>query len=301
LDAWTDAHTFLHLFSNLLKSKRGRSWYSFAIMLKRLAMAGLLAIGVLGCTQEPLPVKGSEQQKQSQPCANEAQPNTPTASSPEVAKENAENAERYAYYKSHPKEYLKAAIAPANLSNWILAGLGAVGGVLAMLTLLFIKRQVDIAEFKDRALLSIQLGEDEFWTSNDPDKPGEEYWQVGFTIRNLGPTRATFVRFEVFAYKHRNKKPLQETPAFYLHVPELIEGNSSTDELAIALPTESLDEVFGGDITTGIRGCIYYRDIFERRRKTCFGYIWQTYKRSGKRLPKDFRWEKTSEKQNRAS
>lgn len=111
-------------------------------MKKRLAIFGFLLIGVLACAEKPLPMEGSHQQQQAQPHADASQPNTPPPCATEVCKENADNAERYAYYKAHPKEYFKTAIAPANLSNWILAGLGMVG----VITLVFIKRQADIME-----------------------------------------------------------------------------------------------------------------------------------------------------------
>src|SRR6185437_10753417 len=103
-------------------------------MLKTLAI--LAALSVLVLAQKPLPMQGSHQQEQTQPHADKAQQYAPPPCTTEVCKENAENAERYAYYKAHPEEYLKAALAPANLSNWILAGLGIIGGVLALFTIL---------------------------------------------------------------------------------------------------------------------------------------------------------------------
>jgi hypothetical protein len=103
--------------------------------------------------------------------------------SPEVSKENAENAERYAYYKAHPKEYLKAAIAPANLSNWVLAFLGIIGGLVAILTLFVIKRQLDMFISKERARLTVEFGSFEF---PEPNTLGS----VDFTVTNYGSTNA---------------------------------------------------------------------------------------------------------------
>lgn len=109
-------------------------------------MLGLLALGVLTSAQKPLPVDGSHQQEQTQPHVDKAPLVAPPPCASEVCKENAENTERFAYYEAHPNEYLKAAIAPANLSNWILAFLGVIGGVVAVITLFLIKRQADIME-----------------------------------------------------------------------------------------------------------------------------------------------------------
>jgi hypothetical protein len=153
-------------------------------MLKGLAIVGLLlALTVLASAQEPLPVKGSQEQQHSQNQTNAAHPTAPQPCTSDVRKENAEKNERYAYYKAHPKEYLKAAVAPANLSNWILAGLGAAGALLAILTLLVIKRQGDTFVSKERARLAVELEPFELRT---PD----QLWEVEFLITNHGSTKA---------------------------------------------------------------------------------------------------------------
>jgi uncharacterized membrane protein YidH (DUF202 family) len=48
--------------------------------------------------------------------------------------------------ESKTKEYLEEAFAAANLSNWILAALGIIGGIVAIRTLGLIERQADIME-----------------------------------------------------------------------------------------------------------------------------------------------------------
>lgn len=113
-------------------------------MLKRLAILTVLAWSILAGAQKPLPVQRNEQQNQPQDKSGETSQNTQAIAATEVEEENAANAQRYAYYKAHPKEYLKTAIAPANLSNWILAGLGVIGGIIAGSTLWVIKRQIDL-------------------------------------------------------------------------------------------------------------------------------------------------------------
>jgi hypothetical protein len=115
-------------------------------MLKRLAILGILLVGALTCAQEPLPVNGGKQQEHPQAHTDTGQPAAPPLCTSEVCKENAENAERYAYYKAHPNEYWKAAIAPANASNWILTILGGIGGGVAVITLILIKSQADTME-----------------------------------------------------------------------------------------------------------------------------------------------------------
>ena len=99
----------------------------------------------------------SQQQEHSESQTESANPPAPPPCTSAVSKENAENAERYAYYKSHPKEYFEAAFAPANASNWILAILGIVGGILAGLTLWTIKRQADIQAAGLKQWIDVQV------------------------------------------------------------------------------------------------------------------------------------------------
>jgi hypothetical protein len=96
----------------------------------------VLAIAI-AAAQNLVPTKG---------VSSDPPPSQNQSSISEVDKENSDNAERFAYYKAHPKEYLKAAVTPSNLSNWILAGLGVVGGFVGLVTLCVIKRQVDLME-----------------------------------------------------------------------------------------------------------------------------------------------------------
>ena len=187
------------------------------------------------------------------------------------------------------------------IPDWWLVIVAALTGGVVCLQSVLMYRQVSIFMDKERATLSIQLGEDEFWYSNDPDTAGEEYWQVGFTIRNLGPTRATLVKFEVFTREYRDKKFLREIPSSYIYVPQLIEGNSSTNELTIFPQFNSLDGILKGDATLSLHGCIRYQDIFRKHHKMRFNYVWRTSKQNGKRLAKDFRWEETYEKKNHAT
>ena len=126
-------------------------------MWKTLAIFAVVTVISAG-TQKPLPMNRGCQQEHPQPNTDIGQPPAPSCAS-EVCKENTENAERYAYYKAHPKEYFKTAIAPANLSNWILAALGIIGGILAVLTLRTFKRQTDHIVTSERAWMIAEPGD----------------------------------------------------------------------------------------------------------------------------------------------
>jgi hypothetical protein len=239
----------------------------------------------------------NHQQEHSQPSAGESQAQPPPLSLSEQGNQTATNDERYAYYKAHPKEYLKAAVAPANLSNWILAFIGMAGISVGICTIFAVVRQTNIAVSKERAVLAFSLGEEKIYRTDEE----EETWQLDFTIRNLGPTRADFVKFQVFTESRGKDKKVRKIPSYYLHVPEVIDGNGQTADLAIMPDVVSLDDVFEGKIAVHLTGDIVYRDVFGKRRKTKFDWVWRTYKQHGPRLMRDFRWEETGERQNRVT
>ena len=160
--------------------------YNYGIMWKSLAILAL----VLAATQKPLPVNGGQPQQQTQAQTNEPKPDAQAAPAAEVEKENAANAQRYAYYKAHPKEYFHAAVAPVNLANWVLAFLGMIGGILAGLTVWSIKRQADLmkqsadigrgATVPTLRILNFDMG------GSDPLVDHE----MELTVRNYGATPA---------------------------------------------------------------------------------------------------------------
>ena len=149
-------------------------------MLKWLAIVAL----ALTLAQKPLPVQGHNQENKPQNKTSESSPNTPTIVAPEVGKENAENAQRYAYYKAHPKEYLHDATAPAYLSNWVLAGLGIIGGVFAFITILAIKQQATAQMTAERAWLVIGPAARDY-VPRENEEP-----RFKWSIRNCGNTPA---------------------------------------------------------------------------------------------------------------
>jgi hypothetical protein len=129
-------------------------------MLRSLAILVVL----FALAQKPLPVEGGHKQENPQTKSADTQPPAPPPPTSEIDKENAANAERYAYYKAHPKEYLKAAIAPANASNWILAGLGFAASLIGIFTLLAIKTQSDLQAAALRQWIEVQI------TGSETDK-----------------------------------------------------------------------------------------------------------------------------------
>jgi hypothetical protein len=244
-------------------------------MLKFMAIVGLLVLGALACAQKPLPVDRSQQQQQPQKQAQAPQPAAPQPCTSEVCKENAENAERYAYYKSHPKEYLKAAFAPANLSNWILAGLGAVGGLLAILTILVIKRQADLmkeqsdlAKNKERSRLRIEMGN--VILEPTPD------WFLGlgakWTVSIYGTTEAFIVAAECRCWvgdKGTYRRPRELDPT---GMPDVISPHSKPLPLFVTLyGADGIGDVTASDIEAVRRGekviycagCIIFKNVFD--------------------------------------
>jgi hypothetical protein len=67
---------------------------------------------VMSLANKPLPVHGNGDHQQSDSKQDTTDPASPPHVATEVEKENASNAERYAYYKTHKKEYIKKLPSP---------------------------------------------------------------------------------------------------------------------------------------------------------------------------------------------
>jgi hypothetical protein len=261
-------------------------WYIPGIMLKWLAIFGLLVLGVLGCAQKPLPMNGGQQQQQPQPHAETPHPAAPQPCTSEVCKENTGNAERYAYYKAHPKEYLKAAIAPANLSNWILAGLGVIGGIVALGTLLVIKRQTDHMVASERAWLIAKSAMDEY-RPYEEDKP-VFYWSIinkGKTAARLIETQCVYEILNIEQLDALSPVPVYHLPTQFNRMPLLPEDSIIQSANLIHLPQSSaLDRFEDGDLKVVQIGLLFllaygyvkYLDAFGNERESRFieKYIW---------------------------
>ncbi|MGO9325209.1 MAG: hypothetical protein ACLP07_11670 [Terracidiphilus sp.] len=250
-------------------------------MRKRLAMLGILLAGILACAQKPLPMEGSQQQKQSQSHADEAQPNTPPPCVSEVCKENAENAERYAYYKTHPEEYLKAAIAPANLSNWILASLGVIGGILALFTILTMRWS---AERQLRAYVTVERGIIANVANpvhNRKDNPETVARiidpQAGptaqITIKNTGQTPAYNLihwgSIDIREYPLTTKLPTMPKPDHsYWNVLGPTVPEVKTLRMPRPLTAEEIEGLRNGFRAIYCNGEIRYKDAFKKKRWT---------------------------------
>ena len=107
-------------------------------MWKCLAIVGLLAFGVMSCAEEPLTQQRVQQQNHSQAQVDTAHPSASTSISEDVNKKGRNE------YQSRTKKYIEDAFVAGNLSNWILAGLGVIGGIIAGCTLQVIYRQTQI-------------------------------------------------------------------------------------------------------------------------------------------------------------
>ena len=243
-------------------------------MLKSLVIFAVLFVGA----QQNVPLQGGEQQQHPQAHANDPSRPAPPETTSEVSKENAANAERYAYYKAHPKEYLKAAIAPTNASNWVLAGLGVVGGVLAILTLVAVKRQTDLFASKERGRLSIEFKPFEH-------ESGESHPHVTAVVTNYGGTNA-FIHAgscEV-CVKPSHSKLVRGRDSFY-GIPKVIEGGESkraevyesvvTGKTGVwVLDDEILDSLRRRQSNIFAFGYIEYSDVFGSRWRLNFSRKW---------------------------
>ena len=257
-------------------------------MLKCLAIFALLSISVWA--QKPLPMNGSQKQQQAQTHANKARQDAPPPCATEVCKENAENAERYAYYKAHPEEYLKAAVAPANLSNWILAGLGIIGGILALLTILTMRWS---AERQLRAYVVVERGiianvanpihnrrDSPETVARIVDPQAGPHAQI--TIKNTGQTPAYnlvhWASIDIREFPLTTDLPLMPKPehSFWnvlgTGVPEV-----KTLRMPQPLTSEQIQGLRSGVMAIYCHGEIRYRDAFKKRRWARYRCMYSTY------------------------
>jgi hypothetical protein len=242
-------------------------------MLKLLVILGILLAGVLVCAQKPLPMQGSHQQEQTH--VDKVQPDTPPPCATEVCKENADNAERYAYYEAHPKEYLKAAIAPANLSNWILAGLGLIGGVLALCTIRKLERQTKATEDS----VKVSRGASKAWIVGKVFEvkpksawPGvNEASQFFWEIENQGQTPAFITsvavdRFMLDSIDAKPPKPLVDNKVYAFL------GAGRQERHTVEFTPATIQKARKQGRVLKVYAAIKYRDIFEESWETGFSF-----------------------------
>jgi hypothetical protein len=258
-------------------------------MLKHLVILVVLMWGGLAYADKPLPVDGGQQEDHSQSQTGKPKPNAPPPCVSEVCKENAANAERYAYYKAHPEEYLKAALAPANLSNWILAGLGVIGGVLALLTVLTMRWS---SERQLRAYVVVERGIIANVT-NPRHSPRERVDTVArildpeagptaqITIKNTGQTPAYgLVHWGSLCIREfplstkLPTMPTQETKFRTVMGPGIVEVK--TVRLPRALNMEEVEGLHNGTIVIYCHGEIEYRDAFKKQHRTRYRSMYGT-------------------------
>jgi hypothetical protein len=129
-------------------------------MLTRLSIFIFLFV----LAQRALPMQGGQQGVQTQSHQEETTSNAPVNCASEICKEDAAKAERNAYYKAHHEEYFWAAFGPENLSNWVLAGVGGIGIIVALCTLFAVssqsdqmRRQNEIVVSRERPRIAIEL------------------------------------------------------------------------------------------------------------------------------------------------
>lgn len=250
-------------------------------MLKRLAIVGLLFLGVLACAKKPLPVQGGDQQEHTQTDPAKSQPNAPPPCTSEVCRESADNAERYAYYKAHPKEYWKAAIAPANLSNWILAVLGVIGGVSALFTIHTMRSS---SERQLRAYVTVERGIIANVANpvhNRRDSPETVARiidpQAGpaaqITIKNTGQTPAYnlihWATIDIREYPLSTELPPMPQPDHsYWNVLGPTVPEVKTLRMRGPLTAEETEGLRNGSRAIYCQGEIRYRDAFKKKRWT---------------------------------
>ena len=244
-------------------------------MFKCIAVFTLL----LAIAQKPLPMYGNGQPRQTQDTTEKPLTNAQPVAITEADKDTAENAQKFAYYKAHPKEYLKAAIAPANASNWILACLAIIGAGVGIGTLCVVGMQVNNTMRSDRAWLVVEKAE---LVEGNPNQPGQVFVQCA--VKNYGKTVARVLemnaRWGVGPVNNPGKTWDVSLLALAKNVHSkwtFLAGTTS----AMHSPVQGFTARAGGKVTVGfqpgetqfIHGVVFYWDAFTKKRRTtrfCF-------------------------------
>ena len=233
-------------------------------------------------------MQGNDEHQHAQTKPAEANPNTPPGLAPRIDKESAENAENYAYYKAHPKEYLKAAIAPANLCNWILAGLAAIAAGIGLVTLFAVKKQADHIANSERAwivaTMKIKRGNPRI-----PQETGESVIYAESVLTNEGKTPAFILEAGMGIWVETEDDLFPDVPPPYdprYTMKWEANGISISPGMSIVRQvfkeTENTMSIWNGESWLYVYGYVKYRDVFSTRwllrrkiRETrfCFRYI----------------------------
>ncbi|WP_158819306.1 hypothetical protein [Granulicella sp. S156] len=186
------------------------------------------------------------------------------------------------------KAYLKAAFAPANASNWVLAGLGVIGGFVGLFTLRTIKKQIKAQMNADRAWVLIHK------VINPP--PLQECIEklispaVGFRMKVCGTTPARIVRERYRCHI------VPAVPKTYPSIPQLDKSPVYTNEgyarkemmapgilpevvmvgiESTSLKNNDITDLMMGKSALCAYGCIEYHDAFGRDGITKFLYVYR--------------------------
>ncbi|MDR5729601.1 MAG: hypothetical protein RB191_19465 [Terriglobia bacterium] len=183
---------------------------------------------------------------------------------------------------------MKAALAPANLSNWILAGLGVIGGILALFTILTMRWS---AERQMRAYVVVERGIIANVT-NPRHSPRERIDTVArildpeagptaqITIKNSGQTPAyDLVHWgQLGVHEFPLRTPLDQMPqqAGFRTVmgPGIVEVK--TLRMNVPLTVEEINALHNGTTTIYCHGEIAYRDAFNKRHRTRYRCMYGT-------------------------
>jgi hypothetical protein len=154
-----------------------------------------------------------------------------------------------------------------------LALVGFLGIYAAFKTLGEIKEQNKSFTSKERARISIAVNYEGFFDGN----PSGTYAEVGVDISQLGPTHAFNVRgaWNVVVSASKNRPPIEQVSPMKL--PTTLKAAANTVQESLLMPelsSDLLEDLRDEKRFLHLFGHITYEDVFGRKRRTTFRYIW---------------------------
>ncbi len=149
---------------------------------------------------------------------------------------------------------------------------------------------------KERARVVVDLKD-----LNLPSQAGNTIYSVEFLITAHGTTAAYIEESKCAAYfsplEHIEYPDMSSTVMFPIYgLKKVLSPNEPIEASAfLTLEDEVLNEIRLNRLAVGVRGCIKYKDVFDRSRETSFRYVWKPFLYGGGN------WERGRAEENQAT
>jgi hypothetical protein len=257
-------------------------------MQKRLAILGMLCLGLVGGAWSQVPGNGGKQHENSQD-----QQKTADLPKPVVVIESTKGAPNQEHASEKSSQYpWRELLAPANVPNWFLVIVGGVTGLFVYKTLKSINRQADL--MKEQSDLTVEKERAKLRFDLDAFDPESSKAAIGYNLKGtvsiFGSTEAFIEKTVFFAgILREGEGEIEILPAPMAEFPNVIRSGSDplktwtvlfrTNPMRLWVPTvnEGIDDVLSGKSLMFCKGLINYSDVFNGKWVFRFSRCYNVY------------------------